>query len=116
MAEKQDKDLYTIVYVSRAIMHFDRYTLNSLLDAVIKNADYGLTGLLFYLDKYFIEVLEHERNKLLRLMKNINDDSRYVDVRIIFESPIKSRLFGNWCMGYVGLNSDKEKIYVYYHA
>ena len=72
--------IYTSKYVGRA------EDINDILaDIVIRseknNLKYGITGLLFYHNGRFIQVLEGERGSLEGLMSILENDDRHKPVR-----------------------------------
>ncbi len=82
-------------------MDFDRYALQSLLAFSRNfNEQQNITGILLYANAYFIQVLEGDRNTLLSLYRQIQNDSRHVNVTTILEEPLAERLFPDWSMGY----------------
>ena len=93
--------LYTLVYHSKAIMDFDRYALQSLLTFARKNNEQKqITGILLYSKGYFIQALEGEEATVKTLYRQIQNDSRHIDVTTIMQQPLAERLFPDWTMGY----------------
>ncbi len=93
--------LYTLLYHSKAIMEYDRYALQALLTyARLNNQKQQITGILLYSNGYFIQVLEGEEDVVKTLYRQIQNDSRHIDVTTILQEPLKERLFPDWTMGY----------------
>lgn len=65
-----------------------------------KNQRINVTGMLLYLDPYFIQVLEGERETLEKIFSAISQDSRHNKVSIIYRQPLDKRYFSNWSMGF----------------
>jgi len=93
-------------------MHFIVYTseyigkeedINPVLDDIVKksktnNPEYGITGLLFYHNQRFIQVLEGERDALEGLMSILEKDHRHKNIQRILDQQIKKRGFKDWNM------------------
>jgi hypothetical protein len=91
-----------LVYVSRAIGHFDDQALKTLLEASrADNSKIGITGLLLYDKKgTFIQALEGEETEVMSLFNKIKQDPRHSRVNRISSRPIKDRAFSDWSMGF----------------
>lgn len=97
--------IYTSKYVGRA------EDINDILaDIVIRseknNLKYGITGLLFYHNGRFIQVLEGERVALEGLMSILENDDRHNNIQRIVDEPIKKRAFQEWSMDSLNLSED----------
>lgn len=66
-----------------------------------KNAAAGVTGILCYDPRYFLQVLEGPRKVVNALYNQIANDERHADVTLIEYSDINERLFANWTMAFV---------------
>jgi hypothetical protein len=95
------KDLIHIVYVSFSNHDFSEKELQVLLKEIRrKNAKQDVTGLLLYNDGSFIQVIEGQKEVILRLFFSIEKDSRHSNVVKLLEEPIESRAFPDWSMGF----------------
>ena len=93
--------LYTLVYHSKALIDFDRHAMHSLLFVSRRNnMAKHITGVLLYADGHFIQVLEGKKPLVLDLYQTIQNDTRHVQVRTIYEKQIQEREFADWSMGY----------------
>lgn len=93
--------LYTLAYTSEAFKRLDRYELlDILVHARGKNRRLKITGLLLYSNKKFIQVLEGEKETVLSLYKQIQDDPLHFNVTTVLEKDINERVFPDWTMGY----------------
>ena len=97
--------IYTSKYVGRA------EDINDILaDIVIRseknNLKYGITGLLFYHNGRFIQVLEGERGSLEGLMSILEKDGRHQNIQRIVDQTIKKRAFKEWSMDSLNLSED----------
>lgn len=103
-------------------MHFIIYTseyigkeedINSVLDDIVRtsknnNPEYGITGLLFYHNKRFIQVLEGERDALEGLMSILEKDNRHRNIQRIIDQQIKKRGFKDWNMDSLNLSEGQN--------
>ena len=77
---------------------------NILTVARKRNAELNITGVLLRGGGMFLQVLEGPEQAVLKLYVKILDDSRHRDSRIVYITPVKDRLFGNWSMGFLNEN------------
>ena len=103
-------------------MHFIVYTseyigkeedINPVLDDIVKkskihNPEYGITGLLFYHNQRFIQVLEGERDALEGLMSILEKDNRHRNIQRIIDQQIKKRGFNDWNMDSLNLAEGQD--------
>jgi len=101
-------------------MHFITYTskyagtaedINAVLADIIKsskinNVEHDITGLLFYHNGRFVQVLEGDKDSLERLMSILGKDDRHEDVQRIIDQSIKKRGFQEWSMDSLNLSED----------
>lgn len=100
--------LYCLVYTSVANQKMSDENLKDLLKVIRdKNKRSNVTGMLLYLDPFFLQVLEGEETTLNNTFNSIKEDSRHYKVSLIYKKPIFERVFSNWTMGFNRLN-DKE--------
>ncbi len=100
---------YTLVYTSVANQKMSEEHLKALLKkSRKKNEQLNITGMLLYLDPYFIQVLEGEEAIIIGLYETIRRDKRHQKVSLIYKKPVEERCFDNWSMGFNIL--DKENI------
>jgi hypothetical protein len=102
--------LFTLVYVSVATKEMTADDLLSLLEqSRTFNKENGLTGLLLYKERFFIQVLEGEESIIDALFERIKVDTRHFNVLLILKKPIIARNFEEWAMGFKVPNLDKLK-------
>jgi hypothetical protein len=66
----------------------------------LKNQQLNVTGMLLYLDPFFIQILEGEEDVVNALFNAIKQDVRHQRVKVIYKKPIEKRCFPNWTMGF----------------
>ena len=103
-------------------MHFIVYTseyigkeedINLVLDDIVKkskinNPAHGITGLLFYHNQRFIQVLEGERDALEGLMSILEKDNRHKNIQRILDQQVKKRGFMDWNMDSLNLTEGQD--------
>lgn len=93
--------LETLVYLSSATDRFAESDLEPILaGARRRNAAAGLTGVLLYADRSFIQVLEGDAAALEATMARIVADPRHDGVIMLYRKPIAARGFADWSMGF----------------
>lgn len=70
------------------------------------NRELAVGGVLHYGNGYFFQCLEGERGAVEGLYARIADDPRHTDVRTLTYGPVRERLFGDWSMKYLPIESD----------
>lgn len=99
--------LYELIYESYSQSVPTYEELDSLLkQARLKNERLGVTGMLVYHNREFIQLLEGERDVLMELYGAIQRDERHSRLRIIWESEIPERGFADWRMGFLDTRTD----------
>lgn len=97
--------LYELAYLSTSTRLLSDAELDDLLtQARAKNATLGVTGMLLYKDKSFLQVIEGERDVLDPLFQTIRRDMRHQNVRQLFFRPCEGRNFADWQMGFARLD------------
>jgi len=96
--------LVRLLYASRAHTDIDKTLLESILaKSRSHNPVAGVTGILCYSGRIFLQVLEGNRREISKLYNRIAADGRHGDVEILLLEDIAERRFSNWTMGQVNL-------------
>ena len=96
--------LVRLLYASRTSKEIDHAVLDSILSqSRAHNPLAGLTGILCYSDRIFMQVLEGNRREVSKLYSLIASDERHSDVEILLFEDIIERRFSHWTMGQVNL-------------
>lgn len=94
--------LYEIIYVSLASRDLPAEELVQLLDkARAHNAAQGITGMMIYHRREFMQLLEGEQAAVQALYDRIAGDPRHQQLRKIWDGPIRERGFSDWGMAFV---------------
>ena len=96
--------LVQVIYVSSEAYVLQQSDLLSILDASIRNnPPRGITGMLLYARGSFMQVLEGEESAVAETMARIHADKRHHDIFELSHTPITTREFGSWSMGFRAL-------------
>jgi hypothetical protein len=102
--------LYRIIYLSSGLKDLTSTDVKEILaKAKENNRAKNITGILLYLDKNFIQVLEGEKEEVIKLYQKISLDHRHKNVIKVIEGNIASRQFDKWDMGFIEIDSDDLK-------
>ena len=94
--------LHEIIYVSLASRDLPAEELAQLLDkARTHNATLGITGMMIYHRREFMQLLEGEQEAVQSLYDRIASDPRHQQLRKIWDGPIRERGFSDWGMAFV---------------
>jgi hypothetical protein len=94
--------LYEIIYTSLASRELPPEELAQLLDkARLSNAAQGITGMMIYHRREFMQLLEGEQAAVQALYDRIASDPRHQQLRKIWDGPIRERGFSDWGMAFV---------------
>lgn len=96
-----DIAINSLLYVSRSRLN-DTNRRHALLDiqyqAVVRNNEYGLTGVLLATRNHFAQFLEGPIEGIDSVMKGIMHDRRHHDIVVADTLPFDRRIFPNWRM------------------
>ena len=94
--------LISMIYASKISAGFTTEQMENILaDARKKNDANGITGILFFNRKYFLQCLEGPQDKVNDTYNDIVKDDRHSNLIILYYQEIKYRAFSEWHMGYV---------------
>lgn len=93
--------MFHFVYASTATKLFTKPELRELLSkAERNNVKLGLTGMLLYKDGNFLQVLEGQKEVVMKLAATIGADSRHKGVLVLLQGSTEERDFPDWSMGF----------------
>ncbi|MCB2018255.1 MAG: BLUF domain-containing protein [Hydrogenophaga sp.] len=94
--------LFEIIYTSLATRDLPPHELSQLLDkARASNASLGITGMMIYHRREFMQLIEGEQPVVEALYERIAGDPRHQQLRKIWDGPIRERGFSDWGMAFV---------------
>jgi len=101
--------LKTICYISDSMNNESLKNLEDLyLKARTNNSKNNITGILIYLDRNFLQVLEGEEEIVDDTFKKISTDSRHKNIFNIIDTTIEQRIFEDYNFGFTTINDKKE--------
>ena len=90
-----------ITYLSSATRAMSQGDLEDILKTARENnARLGITGMLLYGNKTFIQILEGEEGVVDELVKTIKRDPRHTNFQIVKKKPIDRHDYADWSMGF----------------
>lgn len=94
--------LVRLVYASTVSEHFQSSDIENILSfAKQNNARNGVSGMLCFNHKYFLQCLEGSRAKVNDTYNLIARDPRHNNIVLLDYQTITKREFSGWSMGYV---------------
>jgi hypothetical protein len=92
--------LYEVLYCSTLAQDLPPTTVGSIASrARGRNAERGITGLLVFDGQRFCQHLEGPRGAVDALMRQIEDDPRHIDIRVVYAAPLRVRRYTGFGMG-----------------
>jgi len=67
--------------------------------ARMNNRKLGVTGVLFFEQGYFFQILEGQADVVRPLYEQIRRDPRHYDIDTLFDEPVSDRTFSDWSLG-----------------
>jgi hypothetical protein len=103
--------MFQIVYMSSLVTDSPEILPAILEVAVRNNKRDDITGMMLYAVGNVIQVLEGDRDAVLKTFKQIEADARHGGIFVLIEHTIAERQFASWSMGFKQLSkSDLEKL------
>lgn len=100
-ASTAPRPLHHLVYSSTAPVELPDATLAELLrGSRRRNQALGITGLLLYQDRHFLQVLEGPEAAVRTTYQRIARDQRHYALSLLSDGPIAGRVFADWSMGF----------------
>jgi hypothetical protein len=96
-------NLTQLIYVSKASQLMGMLSLTQILDSSVRwNEAHELTGVLFYDNGHFCQLLEGDKFEILNVWERINNDKRHEVLRRLELSSINQRNYPDWKMRFYG--------------
>ena len=96
--------LVRLLYASRSIGKIECAEIHDIMQqAHAHNPQNGVTGILCYSDKVFMQVLEGGREAINALYAKIMRDKRHSDVVLLHYEEVDERRYAGWTMGQANL-------------
>ena len=96
-----------LLYISTATRDMDEADLAAIGEvANRRNARDGITGLLCFNGRNFMQWIEGERAAIDALMAKLQDDERHSGIVVMHDEPAGERAFPNWSMRVAFVSAD----------
>ena len=99
--------VYTSVY-SYDSEQIDKDLASICASAQANNPSTGITGMLFYHGKRFLQIIEGEKPALNTLMERLAQDPRHSQIERLIDEPVIKRRLGQWNMETLNLSKDEK--------
>ena len=97
------KDLVELSYLSEAVSDMSFLGLMRLLESARAfNQKNSVTGILFYDNQQFAQVIEGERANIMKAWKRIQDDKRHHRIELLEIKEISVRSYPDWLLRFYG--------------
>ncbi len=104
--------LARLIYASAITTPIGPADITALLrKARLRNAVNGLSGLLTFDSRYFLQAIEGAPRAINDLYAGIVNDSRHRQVTLLKYGRIESRMFPDWQMGFLSANAGHRALY-----
>ena len=98
--------VHQLIYGSSSQAVFSEPELLALLSkARVNNSQLGVTGMLLYHDRSFLQILEGEEDSVEDLFARISLDPRHSGVTVFLRDEAHEREFGDWSMAFHALTA-----------
>lgn len=106
--------MYRLAYLSKNEINNESDALKSEVQQILRvsranNSADNITGALMYNASHFGQVLEGAQDVVSATYERIQCDPRHSNVVILDFSAVQERLFGQWSMGYVGVETEASR-------
>ena len=99
----KQKDLIELSYLSMSVSDMSFLGLMRLLESARAfNQKHGITGILFYNNQEFGQVIEGERVSVMKAWKRIQDDKRHHLIELLEIRDITERTYPDWLFRFYG--------------
>lgn len=109
--------LIRLIYVSTADEKIDKDEFRKILDTAIRiNSQKGLTGMLAFNGRYFLQALEGDRDEVNKLYNQLNLDQRHHSLAVLKFEEIQHRQWSSWSMGFAAAKTENKLLFLKYSA
>lgn len=107
----ESEKIYHISYVSTGCDCLKYDDIKGILEqSQYNNKAQNITGILVYCNKHFFQILEGEKDAVLKVFESILVDRRHDNVIKIQEGYIKDRNFKSWNMAFKSYNKELKQL------
>lgn len=99
------------IYASKMSAHVGERDIQEILDVARRNnQQHGLTGLLCFGSRQFLQCLEGPRDAVNKVYSSIIKDTRHTSIVLLSYLEVDDREFSEWQMGYVPESSMTRQV------
>lgn len=99
---------YYLIYASFATQDWtDQELFDLLATSRARNSQLGITGLLVYAQRRFLQILEGDQGQVLELYEKIKAHPGHKHAMVLLDDEIEERLFPDWSMGFEHLSENE---------
>lgn len=103
--------MFSLVYKSIAKPNFKQEGIQNMLErARVYNSSQGITGCLLYYEGTFLQYLEGNQIKVLKLFDKIREDKRHTQIHLLTHSEVEQREFKKWDMAFENFYGENEHL------
>ncbi|MFD0917556.1 BLUF domain-containing protein [Pseudahrensia aquimaris] len=100
--------MYELVYASEAVAGLTQNDIEDILScANARNPALGITGLMIFDGKRFLQLLEGPFDSVETIFASIERDPRHTDIIRYYGQNVATRSFDSWSMGFKSVDSAK---------
>jgi len=104
--------LSRLIYASTVAKPLDPAGINQLLSqARLRNGLRGITGMMVFDSKYFLQAIEGSQRELSALYSLLVNDPRHRDLMLLKFGRIESRLFPTWNMAFAPADAAHRAVF-----
>lgn len=93
--------IFQLIYISSARRDIRTEDCTAILSAArTNNAREGVTGMLLFNSRRFLQVLEGDEHRVRALYERIRRDPRHAAIVLLSEKAVPDREFGEWAMAF----------------
>lgn len=97
------------MYISTSKQDMSGQELEAILSVARENnTGLGISGLLLYVERHFLQYLEGEQSVVEELYRHIEKDDRHSGLMRLFAGLYDRRIFTDWSMGFHRLDKDEQ--------
>lgn len=103
--------MHLLMYTSEYVGNFNRILLDfpNIIDVSKRENDrHGITGILFYDQGRFVQIMEGKEQNIHQLLDNIRKDKRHKNLKVIIDEPVAKREMKDWKMLGYGLHDEMK--------
>jgi Sensors of blue-light using FAD len=99
---------FQLIYSSEAAPDLDLADFQKMLvEFRRRNQARGITGVLVLVEGVFVQILEGEKERVLRLLQSLERDPRHRQLKVFHRQETDGRTFSSWNMAYLSPSAEE---------